>query len=67
MRTTIDIPQDLLAAAIEFSHAKTKREAVVAALREYVDREAREQLIRLLRSGAIDMTLEDLEAMRADD
>ena len=67
MRTTIDIPQDLLAAALRYSHAKTKREAVVAALREDVDREAREDLIRLLRSGAIDMTLEDLEAMRADD
>jgi len=67
MRTTIDIPQDLLTAALRYSHAKTKREVVVAALREYVGRQAREELLRLLRSGAIDMTLEDLEAMRADD
>ena len=67
MRTTIDIPQDLLGHVIQFSHAKTKREAVVAALRDYVDRQAREQLIAMLGSGCIDMTLEDLERMRADD
>ena len=67
MRTTIDIPQDVLADALRFSDAKTKREVVVAALREYAGRRARERFLELLRSGAVDLTQEDLEAMRADD
>jgi Arc/MetJ family transcription regulator len=67
MRTTIDIPQDLLAHVIQFSHAKTKREAVVTALREYVDRQAREAFIAMRGTGFLDLTQEDLQRMRADD
>ena len=67
MRTTIDIPQDLLAAALRYSHAKTKREAVVAALRAYVERRARDEFIAMRGTDFLDMTQDDLQRMRADD
>jgi len=35
MKTTIDIPDDLLADAMRFTGAKTKREAVVKAMEVY--------------------------------
>lgn len=35
MKTTIDIPDDVLANAMRFTGAKTKREAVVKALEEF--------------------------------
>lgn len=35
MKTTIDIPDDCLAAVMHFTGADTKRDAVVTALREY--------------------------------
>jgi Arc/MetJ family transcription regulator len=67
MRTTVDLPQDLLATALELSHAKSKREVMTVALQEYVKRLMREEFLLMLENGAIDLTLEDLERMRADD
>ena len=42
MKTTIDIPDDLLANAMRFTGAKTKREAVVKAMEAY----NRQQLVK---------------------
>jgi len=67
MRTTVDLPDDLMATALEFSHARTKREVLTAALEEYVKRLLREDLLEMLGTGFLDMTHEDLERMRADD
>jgi Arc/MetJ family transcription regulator len=61
MKTTIDIPDKVLADAMRFTGAKTKREAVVKALEEY----NRQQLVKdLIASfGTWDMaTNEEIEA-----
>ena len=46
MKTTIDIPENELADAMRFMNAKSKREAVVAALREF---NRRRRMARLTR------------------
>ena len=52
MKTTIDIPEDELADAMQFMNARTKREAVVTALREYNRRRRMARLVRY--SGTCD-------------
>lgn len=67
MRTTVDLPADLMAKALELSPARTKREVLIAALDEYVKRLLREELLQMLGTGFLDLTQEDLDRMRADD
>ena len=67
MRTTVDIPTDLMNRALELSPARTKREVLTAALDEYVKQRLREELRSMLGTGFLDLTQEDLERMRADD
>ena len=67
MRTTVDLPADLMARAMELSPLRTKREVLTAALDEHVKRLLREQLLQMLGTGFLDMTQEDLERMRSDD
>ena len=45
MKTTIDIPEELLAETIRISGAKTKREAVIRALEEYKRRDLIDRLV----------------------
>ena len=52
MKTTIDIPENELEDAIRFLNAKSKREAVVTALRELKRRYRMARLIRF--SGTFD-------------
>ena len=66
MRVTLDIPQDLLAAAMAFSRATAKREAVIIALQGYVDRHGREAFVAMRGTDFLDMTQADLQRMRAD-
>jgi len=67
MRTTVDLPADLMATALELGPARTKREVLTRALEEYVKQLLRERLLEKLRTGFLDMTQEDLERMRADE
>lgn len=67
MRTTVDLPADLMATALELSPARTKRDVLTLALEEYVNKLLRERLIGMLGTGFLDMTQDDLEQMRADD
>ncbi len=46
MKTTIDIPENELADAMQFMNAKSKREAVVTALQEYNRRRRMARLVR---------------------
>lgn len=46
MKTTIDIPEAELADAMRFMNAKSKREAVVTALREFNRRRRMARLVR---------------------
>lgn len=66
MKTTIDIPIDALEEAMRHSGAKTKREAVVTAIRDY---NRRQRIARLVaRFGTFDgvMTQAELRRMRED-
>lgn len=67
MKTTIDIPEDELADAMGFLNAKSKREAVVTALREFNRRRRMARLVRF--SGTCDFvdneTLEAAEMKEA--
>ena len=67
MKTTIDIPSSELDDAMRFLNAKSKREAVVTALREFNQRRRMASLIRY--SGTCDFvdnaTLERTELSEA--
>jgi Arc/MetJ family transcription regulator len=62
MRTTIDIPDDLLERAVKASAVRTKREAVLAGLQELIRKAEREDLRRM--AGKIDLDT-DLKRSRA--
>jgi hypothetical protein len=47
MRTTLDIPSDLLEAARRAADSRTKRETVIAGLEELIKRAEREELRQL--------------------
>lgn len=46
MKTTVDIPEKELKDAMRFAKAKTKREAVVAALKEFNRRHRMAELVK---------------------
>jgi Arc/MetJ family transcription regulator len=64
MRTTVDLDDQLMEEALSITHAGTKKAVIEQALRELVNAHKREQLIARIGSGDIDMTHEDLKAMR---
>ncbi len=64
MKTSVDIPSSELDAAIRFSGAKTKNQAVNVAIKDY---NRRQRLARLAEKlGTFDkiMTLDELDNMR---
>ena len=66
MKTTIDIPEKELRDAMKYTGARSKREAVVAAL---VDFDRRQRLLRLTQQfGTFEelMTHEELRRMREE-
>lgn len=68
MKTTIDIPEDLMEEAMKFTGAKTKREAVVTAVDRFNHLKRLEKLNARVRGQFRDfMTQADLKAMRAAD
>ncbi|MGH8272673.1 MAG: type II toxin-antitoxin system VapB family antitoxin [Gammaproteobacteria bacterium] len=65
MRTNIVLDDELVEKAMEYSHVKTKREAVNLALREYVDRRERtRRIMEFFGSDVIDPDY-DYKAARA--
>lgn len=64
MKTTIDIPDDDLSEAMRLTGAKTKREAVVAAIRDFNRRRRMAELIR--HAGTCDglMAVAQLQGQR---
>jgi Arc/MetJ family transcription regulator len=67
MKTTIDIPDDVLKEAMKHSQAATKREAVVTALEEY---NRRRRMVRLLKHFGTSegfFSPEELEQLRSMD
>ena len=63
MRTTMDLPKDLLEEARRVSGTKTKTSAVILALQQLIDSKKIEKL-RALR-GTIDLDI-DLKKLRKD-
>ena len=66
MKTTIDIPEDLLEAVQSASHSRTKREAVTVALQEYVRVHRSKELTKLLGTFESFMDRRELETLRGD-
>lgn len=67
MKTTVDIPDELLEEAIRYTGAKTKRDAVVTAIHEFNRRHRLEEMAERLQGSCPNfMTQEDLRQMRKD-
>jgi Arc/MetJ family transcription regulator len=67
VRTTLDLPDDLVSEARRLAGVPTKRGVVVAALEEFIRARRRARLVSMLGNTDLDLTQEDLERMRADD
>ncbi len=63
-RTTLDIDESLLAAAMRLAGARTKTEVIELALRELVRQRERELLRRELGSFDLDLDLQALRRLR---
>ena len=61
MRTTLDIPEEIMEEARALSTSHTKKETVVEALREFIRKRQRERLSQM--AGRIDLDL-DLNVSR---
>ena len=67
MRTTIDLDEDLVREAMTLLGVKTKREAVTRSLEALIRQRRRERLRARLGKVDLDLSLEELEAMRRDE
>jgi len=65
MKTTIDIPDDVLKDAIRYAGAKTKRDAVLACMDEFNRRHRMAELVRFL--GTFSRDFPSHEALEKDD
>jgi len=66
MKTTIEIPDEELHQVMKYTKAKTKREAVVYAIKDFNRRKRLAQLAKVLGTFEDFMTQEDLKEMRED-
>ncbi len=64
MKTTLDIPERLLADAMKASGATTKRDAVMRALEEFNRRDRLRKLTERLGSSDTFMSSDDLSKLR---
>ena len=64
MKTTLDIPEELLEEAMRLAGAKTKREAVLRALEEFNRRSRLSALVARLGNSETFMSFDDLMALR---
>lgn len=67
MKTTIDIPEEMLKEAMHFTKAKTKRDAVVTAVADYNRRNRMAELVRYLGTCRNLLTPEELARLRDED
>jgi Arc/MetJ family transcription regulator len=64
MKTTVDIPEKVLAEAMRHARAKTKREAIVTAIEDYNRRKRMAALVKY--SGSSDTLLSNAEIERLE-
>ncbi len=67
MKTTINIPDNMLQELMNNTEARTKREAVIAAISEYNRRKSMAQLTDMLGTFVNFMDKDDLDKMREND
>jgi hypothetical protein len=67
MKTTVDIPEEILREAMTHTRARTKRDAIVTAVRDFNRRKRLEKLAEKLGTFEDVMTQEDLRRMREAD
>jgi len=67
MKTTIDIPIEELEQLIKFTGAKTKKEAIVQAVKSFNRRQRMAKLTKILGTFEDFMDSEELENMREDE
>ncbi len=63
MKTTIDIPDQVLADALRFTKAKTKKDAVLTALGDFNRRQRMEHLLNYSGKFGTMMSNEEIEAL----
>ena len=67
MKTTVDIPKKMLEDLIRNTSAKTKKDAILTAIREYNYRKQSADLTRILGTFSEIMDRDELEQMRRED
>ncbi len=63
MKTTIDIPANELEDAMKYARAKTKRDAVVTALKDYNRRKRMAELVKYSATSDTFMSNEEIEKL----
>lgn len=63
MKTTVDIPDEVLDEAIRYTRAKTKREAIVTAMQDFIRRNRMGELVRYSGSSDTLLTNDEIEAL----
>jgi Arc/MetJ family transcription regulator len=63
MKTTVNIPDDVLEDAMRLTHARTKRDAIVAAMEDYVRRKRMAELVRYSGTSTTFLGNEEIEAL----
>jgi Arc/MetJ family transcription regulator len=63
MKTTVDIPEQVLEDAMRYTRAKTKREAIVSAMQDYIRRKRMSELVRYSGSSDTLLTNDEIEAL----
>jgi len=66
MKTLIEIPDDLMKELLKEADTSVKKEAIVLAIKTFLDVRRRERLASLLGNYDFGYTQEDLEEMRRD-
>ena len=61
MRTTLDLPKDLVEKAVQITGARTKKEAITIALENIIKQEKYNQLLSFHGKVSLDI---DLDALR---
>ena len=65
MRTTIDINEELIGDVMKKARVKTKKDAIVIALKDYLRHKKVEELKAVVGNyDSFDLTLDDLKRMR---
>ena len=66
MKTLIDIQDDLMSELLKAANTQVKKEAVILAIKTFLDAKRREKLASLIGDYEFGYSLKDLEEMRDD-